>query len=259
MSTPLPSPLKFLTSLFISLPNSPPNPTHPSNPLHSASPATKSLLLTLHCLFPTDLLPALDLLDRKLVTRLINNPNSPPPINPNPAASTSRPDPQEPSAQDTATTTTPAAPTTNPPSLENEPITVYYVRSSHTKPSSSRRYHANLDSNNATSYEVRLQAWNCTCAAFTFSTFKSTDISNIALQLVPADEADGHGEVVLEDERGEWMVGGMSRVAERGGLPMCKHLLACLLVERWRALEGCVEERRVGREELAGWGGGWGG
>jgi hypothetical protein len=32
----------------------------------------KPLMLTLHCLFPNDLLPALDILDRKLVRRIIS-------------------------------------------------------------------------------------------------------------------------------------------------------------------------------------------
>jgi len=36
-------------------------------------------------------------------------------------------------------------------------------------------------------------------------------------------------------------------------VPVCKHLLACLLAERWEAaLGGYVIERRVGREEMAG-------
>lgn len=42
-------------------------------------------------------------------------------------------------------------------------------------------------------------------------------------------------------------------------MPMCKHLLACVMVERWREFRGGVEERRVSVEELAGWGAGWGG
>lgn len=37
------------------------------------------------------------------------------------------------------------------------------------------------------------------------------------------------------------------------GTPVCKHLLACLLAERWRgALGRYVVERRVKREEMAG-------
>ncbi|KAL8988588.1 MAG: hypothetical protein Q9169_008529, partial [Polycauliona sp. 2 TL-2023] len=80
MSTsPLPKTRHYLTSLFASFPQEDPH-THttnhspqpqPLNPLSSASPAVKTLLLTLHVLFPNELLPALDLLDRRLVVRLV--------------------------------------------------------------------------------------------------------------------------------------------------------------------------------------------
>ena len=46
---------------------------------------------------------------------------------------------------------------------------------------------------------------------------------------------------------------------ERGEVPLCKHLLACLLAERWEVMGGFFEERKVGREEMAGWAAGWGG
>ena len=50
------------------------------------------------------------------------------------------------------------------------------------------------------------------------------------------------------------------RVGEGGGeVPLCKHLLASLLAERWDVIGGLVEEREVGREEMAGWAAGWGG
>jgi len=40
-----------------------------------------------------------------------------------------------------------------------------------------------------------------------------------------------------------------------GGVAMCKHLLACLLVERWGGvLGGYLKERKVGRNEMAGLG-----
>ncbi|MCJ1345937.1 hypothetical protein MMC31_004147, partial [Peltigera leucophlebia] len=64
---PLPTPQVFLSSLFLtSSPTASSDPTIPFN-----DPLIRSLLLTLHCLFPADLLPALDLLDRRLVTRFI--------------------------------------------------------------------------------------------------------------------------------------------------------------------------------------------
>lgn len=56
----------------------------------------------------------------------------------------------------------------------------------------------------------------------------------------------------------EWW-GGLMR-GERGEeVPLCKHLLACVLAERWEVGRGMVGERGVGREEMAGWAAGWGG
>ena len=67
----LPDPRTLLTALVNALP--PPQPTNTattSNPLAILPQSSKNLLLTLHVLFPHELLPALDLLDRHLVTRL---------------------------------------------------------------------------------------------------------------------------------------------------------------------------------------------
>jgi len=58
-------------------------------------------------------------------------------------------------------------------------------------------------------------------------------------------------------EAGSWEFGGLSRGA--GAAPVCKHLLACVLVERCEVFAGCVDEREVSVEELAGWAAGWGG
>jgi hypothetical protein len=39
------------------------------------------------------------------------------------------------------------------------------------------------------------------------------------------------------------------------GIPCCKHLLACLLADKWDSvLDGFIKERRVGREGMAGLG-----
>lgn len=38
-------------------------------------------------------------------------------------------------------------------------------------------------------------------------------------------------------------------------MPCCKHLMACVLAERWEGvLGGYVKQMRVGREEMAGLG-----
>lgn len=54
-----------------------------------------------------------------------------------------------------------------------------------------------------------------------------------------------------------WGVGGL---AAGEGVPVCKHLLACALVEGAGSLfGGFVRREEVGVEELAGWAAGWGG
>lgn len=73
-SAPLPASRQFVTALFNSLRRLPPasadgTNTAASNPLESGSDAVQERLLTLHALFPSEVLPALNLLDRHLVTR----------------------------------------------------------------------------------------------------------------------------------------------------------------------------------------------
>lgn len=106
-----------------------------------------------------------------------------------------------------------------------------------------------------TSYIVHATPWNCTCAAFAFAAFPL-----LAASVHPAARSD-EGKVGEEEEEEEddvWGFGGMSFDGEGEGEdegavpPCCKHLLACVLAERWAVLGGYVNERRVGREELAG-------
>lgn len=57
----------------------------------------------------------------------------------------------------------------------------------------------------------------------------------------------------MEEEKGREF-GGMStdgRGDEGGPVPVCKHLLACVLGERWGLLGGYVKEREISREEMA--------
>lgn len=42
-------------------------------------------------------------------------------------------------------------------------------------------------------------------------------------------------------------------------MPVCKHLLACLLAESWTEVSAYVEEDVLGREGMSGWAAGWGG
>lgn len=104
-------------------------------------------------------------------------------------------------------------------------------------------------------YVVRLGAWNCTCAAFAFAAFPGDGMAfvegdgDVDMDMdMDVGEDDDDGTQSRDD--GEWSFGGMSL---GDGVPCCKHLLACLLAERWSAALGeYVEERKLGTSEMAG-------
>ncbi|KAH7626847.1 hypothetical protein B0T09DRAFT_347889 [Sordaria sp. MPI-SDFR-AT-0083] len=122
-------------------------------------------------------------------------------------------------------------------------------------------------------YLISLEAWNCTCAAFAFACC----VSEPELQPEPKargePEEDTGKELPEEREEGKQEEGERQRVKDKlgtagwtfGGMtlfdagdhssvpPVCKHLLACLLADKWRgALGRYVTERVASREEMAG-------
>ncbi|KAL8807023.1 MAG: hypothetical protein Q9182_001004 [Xanthomendoza sp. 2 TL-2023] len=248
-SQSLPTSRNYLSTLFASFPQDQNLPSPQSegttNPLVSASPPVKSLLLTLHVLFPNELLPALDLLDRRLVTRLILD--------------SSGRDNNEESEEGL------------PPDVSKEEHvkekgrTVYYVRSSQQPRSrfaagSSRTYDALAGTGQ--SYEVRLRAWNCSCPAFAFASVASMGEDLLSGLVVhegdrAKDPIEGVEPTDWGADNGGWKFGGLIR--GEGEVPVCKHLLACYLAESWNRLEGFVDVRIVSREEMSGWAAGWGG
>ncbi|KAK3490934.1 uncharacterized protein B0T23DRAFT_413558 [Neurospora hispaniola] len=103
-------------------------------------------------------------------------------------------------------------------------------------------------------YMVSLEAWNCTCAAFAFACVSEPEAG---------DEAKETGGEELQEKRERdnkgsagWTFGGMTlfNAGDHSSVPpVCKHLLACLLADKWtRALGRYVTERMVSREEMAG-------
>lgn len=133
---------QFVDSLVASLAQSTANEQETIlNPLLSADPTTKQALLTLHALFPNDLLPALDILDRRLVLRLCVANGS------GVAAA------QDEAAQELVRN-----------SNDSKHKCIYYVQS--TQQSSKPKWKA---ADQVAHYEIRLKAWNCSCPAFTFA------------------------------------------------------------------------------------------
>jgi len=235
--TSLPTPTAFLTSLISTLPSTSTPHEAPTSP-SAIPPTTKSPLLTLHAIFPTLLLPALDLLDRHLITRLV--------------------------LQDG-----PTEQATSGNDRHERKKVVYYVKSNAHRDGRSR-YSRGGDVG-GTSYEVRTEVWSCTCAAFAFSAFNRPGAFPEYESCGDGEEFEGNGALVNEDEEmldvpelgggddgaGDWQWGGLMLGDEE--VPLCKHLLACVLAEKWGGAGGMVEEREVGREEMAGWAAGWGG
>ncbi|CAJ2510827.1 Uu.00g064520.m01.CDS01 [Anthostomella pinea] len=316
MASTLPPPRTLLTSLFTTLTSTPtiappaqaqtqpqpqPRPPgpHPSttttttsktntvttNPLKVLPPAYRPLLTTLHVLYPSTLLPALDLLDRRLVTHIIIQ------------------DGNAPTAERPGAEQDPKAKARPPPTKRPGAAAAYHlVRSAQPQ----QQLRANRPNPNAAVargavYVVRLQAWNCTCAAFAFCAFPREDNTNTYLShnndhgmdvdmnlnsydIAPASASASaststsapvpnrqHNQPVRrtgrtsgpedggskQDEDEGWEFGGLSIDGTDGSgiasVPCCKHLLACVLAERWSALlGGHVDERVVGREEAAG-------
>lgn len=117
----------------------------------------------------------------------------------------------------------------------------------------------------ATCYEVRTRGWSCSCAAFAFAAFNEgrgddecggygAGMGDGEEMLLDVEEG-GEGLEELE-ERGDRGWGGLMG---EGNVPLCKHLFACVIAEHWEVAGDMVEEREVGREEMAGWAAGWGG
>lgn len=282
----------FVTQLFVALSTHTGDDSNAAagqgvNPLKEAGNEMKKQLLALHVAFPNELLPALDLLDRNLVTRLhirrereygaqCAAPQLPrrecskgivngAPGNSISGASGDACSVDNPSAL-TGIGLTAASEADAPTGVafasgtveqaENHANvaiqsasgtasdTIYYVRSAQQR---SSRFFTSYDA--LTFYEIRLDVWNCSCPAFTFSAFPPVNSD--------PDEHSVHVPSEIQDNDNEWNFGGVS--LGEGVPPICKHLLACVLVERCPNLFGtCVEEKVVGVDEAAGWAAGWG-
>ena len=213
----LSSPRRLVTSLIFSIASSSTaqHNQDTSNPLKDASPETQKALLTFHVLFPNELLPALDLLDRGLVTRFTLQESQTPMDDTLPA-------------EEVSSTLKPTA--------------VYYVRSAQPQ----TRHRSAVA--HTTSYEVRLEAWSCSCPAFAFAAFPA-----MAAESSTAVESAEQGDDAASGEG--WKFGGLTRGSS---MPACKHLLACVLVEHCSAFRGFATEQEVSIDELAGWAAGWG-
>lgn len=226
------------TALLV--PASPPAPHHQGrSPLINLSASdtshARSIFLTLHLLFPHELLPALDLLDRCLVTRLVVSTEQDVDV-------------------DTTATSTPPSPRHNQ-EAKNDMEAFYVQSASAVSSTNSARSRYRPAPTSATYYEVRLDSWNCSCPAFSVSSFQALNITTASPSSSPSSRT--HEASAPEPTTTSWAFGGISNSA--GKVPSCKHILAAVLAKAAPALfaEG-FETRVVSRAEMVAWGAGWG-
>jgi len=242
MSTPLPHPHTFITSLISQLAainsSSPDLIPSLSSLRHQDLKSAKSIFTTLHFLFPHEILPALDLLDRKLVTQLRLMPSH--------------------VADQRTVGSQPLQPTEPATGTDQTTWEIFYVRSASATASSSKsksRYRR-VYNPAGTYYEVRLDAWNCTCPAFAYSALGGA--SDLYQDQTRSEDEDDQTGSEMEGDRKEWRFGG-TLTREGTGAPICKHILAATLGKGLPNLFGNgVEKKEMTAAEAAGWGGGWG-
>jgi len=189
-----------------------------SNLKEQSAEQARSSLLTLHFLFPHELLPALDILDRRLVNSLRHQHRN----------------------------------------SQSESPEVFYVQSASavTEPVSRRsavsRFR-NAWSATKIHYEVRLDSWNCSCAAFAQSQLK--------LLLGKHDVNDKMMDVAISEdglaEPQPWFGGRLTKPDSPA--PVCKHILAAAIANAAPNLftDG-FQVQEVSEEEIAAWSAGWG-
>ncbi|CAD6505650.1 BgTH12-01140 [Blumeria graminis f. sp. triticale] len=253
----LPEPHVFLTSIFDTLTELVAEPSDSakgkatsSNPLASLPPSRQAILITLHALFPPPmLLQALDLLDRGLVTRIVLTSHH---------VSREQDDPhalQQPAISNTNLSADSPNVMHHNPALEIKVRSgsiggMYQVCSTQPKKRAPKRSsYRNTSSSAEKYYTVYLTAWNCSCADFTFSLFPALLVDSVSSKNSKNDIEDAK----VDNESVEWEFGGVRRKNATETVPICKHLIACLIGERWGKLLGSyVKERQVNREEMAG-------
>ena len=278
-TTHLPQSADFLTSLLSTLSilraALPQSDSH--DPQRNIAHA-KGQFLTLHALFPTTLLPALDLLDRRLITRIVLQDSQIPKgaseanalQDAGPAAQEGQQDDEHlpPAHEGESREENAVNPDNGLRNRKGSRRQVYYAQSQQNQ---SGRYRGA----ETRSYEVRTQAWSCTCAAFAFAAYNSVSTHDPGYYSGYGDENEEEEEGGGDQDNAAGEDAGTLRVRERdmaerakwGGLgkqdnegaPICKHLLACVLAEWWAEAAALVEERVVERGDMGGWGAGLGG
>ncbi|OQV09462.1 hypothetical protein CLAIMM_13582 [Cladophialophora immunda] len=215
----------------------------------------RPVFLTLHMLFPHELLPALDLLDRGLVTKFLVK-HSAPEVDDQECV------PQWGSSPGGTRSVLECSEAQLPAQRDVNGWEVFYVQSSSAmdKQISRPRFHPRGGNTSATVpfYEVRLDGWNCTCPAFSVSVFQSLNLqcdrdSGVFEDTTHLARISGSKSKIKDN----WGFGGTATL-EVATVPSCKHLVAAFLANAAPNLfTDTVKQSAVSREEAVAWGAGW--
>ncbi|OJD20010.1 hypothetical protein AJ78_00026 [Emergomyces pasteurianus Ep9510] len=224
----------------------------------------KPLLLTLHCLFPNELLLALDILDRQGIKRYES-------YNHKHGSSKGTADDEKGQSRGGMGGGIYFVPSSSPPSSSS-----YTSGMNPTRTNNNNNNRNNNNSNNdnpSNSHIVCLNAWNCSCPAFALAAYQHLDSPQTTTEAQQQNGGRGGGEggddllpaprprhtcndIDYSDDDDDscsgynlpststtpFLFGGMlTRHSMRNmhyGTPVCKHLLACLLGSQCPALFG---------------------
>ncbi|KAK1253913.1 hypothetical protein MKX07_001990 [Trichoderma sp. CBMAI-0711] len=190
-------------------------------------------LLTLHVVFPNLLLPALDLLDRGLVSRLV----VPAADGEHEAARThATAEPGTETAHEDATTSGIISNSSGKESDSPGQIHMYTVQSAASSNTSRRKRHTPLRNK---TYAVHLDAWNCSCGGFALDAYSHYY------------DPDNQNQQSVQRSASPLLRLGSLEMASPDDFPCCKHLLACLLAEKWKTYGGHGRDKHTTKEELA--------
>lgn len=257
---PIPSARRILTDLVLQLKAA----GEPCPAPLSACPGAREIVVALEYLLPGGVMPALDVLDRGLVTRycLKRGDEGEVQVDVEGGGGVQREIPGTPDGSESeisdvggelgeekTDTETKTEPKPKPkPQPKRDQQYSYYVRSDHPPPVSSSNRSKKPLRRTPPTYSVRPTAWFCTCDAFVFAAFAVPPPPVLgseleALELARMMEACG------------WVWGGCMRGVRAP--PVCKHLVACVLAENCGEMfMPFVKRVELGVEEMVGVGAG---
>ncbi|KAL4801447.1 hypothetical protein BDV18DRAFT_167368 [Aspergillus unguis] len=255
--------------------------SQPASPFPASSSNLKPLMLTLHCIFPNEFLLALDILDRGLVRRVRTRYRTG--------------HGEEDESYEQSENSTNQSEWSDPRERRED---FFFVTSASTAQNTSRSSFPATQSEDHhhmhqqkkwqdKGYEVRLQAWNCTCPSFTISAFRGLgpepssppsssssedngDLDDNDDNDKPASNPTGIPSDSINSDTpsadadvSAYSFGGTLPLHPESAPPVCKHILACLLAALCPDLSGSGDGAQrfanLDEEEVAALCAGWGG